>query len=66
MWPKAYKNYPLDKPLTKNPVETGHGVIGCQMHELNGWGESYHIPRPLKKKRGLLRTFLDTLKVKKH
>lgn len=43
MWPKKYKDYPEDLPLTQNQVEPGKGIIGCEMHDLNGWGEAYHI-----------------------
>jgi hypothetical protein len=42
MWWKAYKDYPLHKPLKNQHVETGRGIIGCEMHDLNGWGEEYH------------------------
>jgi hypothetical protein len=49
MWPKRYKDYPVDEPLLKEKVEPGKGIIGCQMHELNGWGEAYHaLPDPKK------------------
>jgi len=48
MWPKFYRDYPVDKPLNQQQVESGKGIIGCEMHDLNGWGENYHIP----KKRG--------------
>lgn len=44
MWPKVYRDYPVDKPLIKYPVEPGHGIIGCEMHELNGWGNTLHVP----------------------
>lgn len=44
MWPKAYKDYPEDKPLFHYPVEPGRGIIGCEMHELNGWGNTLHVP----------------------
>lgn len=44
MWPKSYRDYPVDKPLIKEPVEPGRGIIGCEMHELNGWGTDFHIP----------------------
>lgn len=49
MWPKFYKDYPVDEPLIKYPVEPDHGIIGCEMHEIFGWGESYHIYKPRKK-----------------
>jgi hypothetical protein len=44
MWPKSYKDYPKDTPLVKQRVESGKGIIGCEMSEPNGWGESYHNP----------------------
>ena len=53
MWPKSYKDYPPDKPLVKEKVEPSKGIIGCEMHDLNGWGNTLHIPVK-KKKRGLL------------
>lgn len=59
MWTKAYKDYPKDAPLRKETVEPGKGIIGCEMHDLNGWGLSQHIPQ--KRKKGLLSTFLSLL-----
>lgn len=57
MWPKAYKDYPKDTPLIKDKVDPSNGIVGCEMHDSNGWGETYHIlPKP--KKRGIIRTFL--------
>lgn len=56
MWYHEYKDYPPDTPLIQEQVSSGKGIIGCEMHELNGWGEAYH--RPLKKKRGLIETLL--------
>jgi len=44
MWPKSYRDYKLDQPLIKYQVEPNHGIIGCEMHDLNGWGNSLHIP----------------------
>ncbi len=43
MWPKFYKDYPVDSQLIKNRIEPGRGIAGCEMHELNGWGNSCHI-----------------------
>jgi len=43
MWPKSYRDYRLDESLIKNQVEPSRGIIGCEMHELNGWGTSLHI-----------------------
>jgi hypothetical protein len=42
MWPKFYRDYPPDSPLIKNRVQASHGIIGCEMHEINGWGNTYH------------------------
>lgn len=52
MWPKEYKDYKTDEPNIKNPIQPGHGIIGCEMHELNGWGNTLHHPR--KKKKGFI------------
>jgi hypothetical protein len=65
MWPKSYKNYPKDKPLISDQVEPENGIIGCEMHDLNGWGDSVHMRK--KRKRGVIATLLIALfgKVKK-
>jgi hypothetical protein len=60
MWFKHYRDYPIDKPLIKERVEPSHGIIGCEMHELNGWGNEYHIPRKIWKK-GLISSFFARL-----
>lgn len=44
MWFKEYRDYPIDTPLIQKRVESGHGIIGCEMHELNGWGLSFAPP----------------------
>ncbi|MFT4552910.1 MAG: hypothetical protein ACI9S8_001542 [Chlamydiales bacterium] len=44
MWYNSYKDCPPDEPLFKNQVEPNKGIIGCEMHERNGWGEKQHIP----------------------
>lgn len=59
MWPKAYRDYPKDKPLRKETVSPSRGIIGCEMHDSNGWGESYHQPK--KKKHGIIYSFLTSL-----
>lgn len=59
MWPKEYRDYPKDKPLKKMTVSASKGIIGAEMHEVNGWGESYHQPR--KKKRGFIYSVLKSL-----
>jgi len=60
MWYREYKDYPIDKALIREQVEPSRGIIGCEMHDINGWGETYH--RPLKKKKkGLFATLLEQL-----
>ncbi|MEM1282711.1 MAG: hypothetical protein AAGG81_04075 [Chlamydiota bacterium] len=59
MWPKAYRNYPKDTPLIQKTVEPNDGIIGCEMHDSNGWGEDYH--RPQKRKHGVIFSFLKSL-----
>ena len=57
MWDKEYRDYKRDEPLVKQPVEPGKGVVGCEMHEIMGWGNT--LQHPLPKKRGwLARIFL--------
>lgn len=60
MWPKSYRDYPVDESLVKQQVEPSKGIIGCEMHDLNGWGNTLHVP-PEKKKQGLMRTLIDSL-----
>lgn len=47
--------------MVKEKVESGHGIIGCEMHEPNGWGESYHIMKKRSQKKGVFRTLLESL-----
>lgn len=56
MWPKAYKDYPKDTPLKKERVSAGKGIVGCEMHEVMGWGEEFHVE---KKKKSLFRDLLN-------
>lgn len=60
MWPKAYKDYKTDESLVKNQVQPGKGIVGCEMHDLNGWGNTLHIPVN-KNKKGFFRTMLNAL-----
>lgn len=60
MWFKEYRDYPIDTPLIKYKVEPGHGIVGCEMHEINGWGNTLQWQR-MPKKRGLIRTLFDNL-----
>lgn len=41
MWPKEYRDYKKDEPLVKNRVEPSKGIVGCEMHERNGWGNTF-------------------------
>lgn len=49
MWHKEYRDYETDKPLIKYEVYPEEGIIGCEMHDLNGWGNTIH--QPLKRRR---------------
>ena len=42
MWPVEYENYPCDEPLIGEQVEPGKEIIGCEMHEVNGYGLTDH------------------------
>ncbi|CCB85240.1 hypothetical protein [Parachlamydia acanthamoebae] len=60
MWAKEYRDYPPDTTLKKYRVEPSQGIVGCEMHEINGWGNRIHIP--LKKKRkGLISSVVNWL-----
>lgn len=58
MWFKEYRDYKIDDPLIKDKVFPGQGIVGCEMHDLNGWGEEFHLV-PKKKKKGLFTTLLE-------
>lgn len=59
MWPKNYKDYPVDTPLKKEQLKPGKGLVGAEMHDLNGWGTEIHcyLPKP----KGRIRRFFDYL-----
>ena len=57
MWFKSYRDYKIDKPLIQEQVSPDHGIIGCEMHDLNGWGNTIHIP-PKKRKQAIIRFFI--------
>lgn len=42
MWHREYRDYPLDSPLVHQSVEPNNGIVGCEMHEINGWGTTLH------------------------
>jgi hypothetical protein len=60
MWFKEYRDYPIDSGLKKQQVSPGKGIIGCEMHDLNGWGNSYH-EHSVEKKHGVFMTFFISL-----
>jgi hypothetical protein len=57
MWKNTYKDYKPNTQFVQQKVESGKGLIGCEMNELNGWGENRSISRP--KKKGILRLLLS-------
>lgn len=59
MWFKHYRDYPHDRSMVQEQVEPSHGIIGCEMHDLYGWGTQYHIPK--KRKKGRLTSWLERL-----
>lgn len=59
MWPKSYKDYPKDQSLKKERVSSGKGIVGCEMHEINGWGNTHHRHRS--RKRGAVYHLLEKL-----
>jgi len=63
MWHKEYRDYKPDYPMVKNRVEPSHGIIGCEMHEINGWGNT--LQHPKKKKKGFLAALISSLFGKK-
>jgi hypothetical protein len=56
MWQREFKDYPPDSPLIHHRVEPGHGITGCEMHEVNGWGERYR--QPLERRPTILRLLI--------
>lgn len=60
MWHKEYKDYKKDECLIKQQTEPSKGIIGCEMHDYNGWGEEYHYVKPKKQKIGLLKTLINS------
>lgn len=58
MWWIEYEDYKPDRPLIKDEVGPLQGIVGCEMHDLNGWGGDYHVYR---KPRGQFRHMIDLL-----
>ncbi len=59
MWDREYRDYKRDETLIKQPIESGKGLAGCEMHDLNGWGNTLHHPK--KKKRGFIGSLIVSL-----
>ena len=59
MWFREYKDYPIDSGLKRERVEPGKGIVGCEMHDLNGWGNQIHRCR--KPRKGIIARLLDYL-----
>ena len=51
MWWKENKDYRYDKPLKRHTVETGKGIVGCEMNDIHGYGNTMHRSQ-FRKKRG--------------
>ncbi len=64
MWYREFSDYKPDEPLNKQTIETGRGIIGCQMHEIFGWGNRLHHPQ--ERKKGFLSTLLTRVFAKKN
>lgn len=62
MWPKKYKDYPEDRPLIQKQVGPGNGIIGCEMHDINGWGLTFHKKK--RRKNWIVRFFSSLYKKK--
>lgn len=60
MWWKEYQDCPYDEPLRKERVETGKGIIGCEMNDRNGYGTTLHRSK-YRVKRGFFTGLLSWL-----
>ena len=58
MWRYDYKDYQTDDTLVEQEVEPGKGIVGVEMHDVNGWNERHLQQR---KARGWLRNFLAAI-----
>ena len=60
MWTKEYQDYPEDTPLKHHRVTSGRGIVGCEMNEINGWGNTLHHFEE-DRKMGRLKRFLERI-----
>jgi hypothetical protein len=58
MWDKEYQDYKRDQPLIK---EQNDRITGCEMHELNGWGNTFETPHAKKKPPGFFRRLFNQI-----
>ena len=54
-----YEDYKPDQPLIKDEVAASQGIVGCEMHDLNGWGLDYHVYK--KPPQGHLRRMINLI-----
>ena len=59
MWHREFRDYRIDQKMIKESIEPGKGIVGCEMHEINGWGNT--LQHPQKKKRGFLGSLIAHL-----
>jgi hypothetical protein len=60
MWFREYRDYKIDEPAKKSTVSPGKGITGCEMHELQGWGNTLQKPKKRPRK-GVLATLITYL-----
>ncbi len=58
MWPKFYRDYKEHDPMVKEQVRPSRGIVGCEMHDQNGWGD---MRLPYRPNRGAFVRFLNWL-----
>jgi len=62
MWDKDYRDYKRDEPLVKQKVEPSKGIFGCEMHEINGWGNT--LQHSSEKKKGFISSIISRFLLK--
>ncbi|MBB65139.1 MAG: hypothetical protein CMO81_08750 [Waddliaceae bacterium] len=66
MWDRNYKDYPKNGKFKKNQVESGKGIVGCEMHETFGWQDKIHEkPSKESNRKGFLSGLCDFFSRKK-
>jgi hypothetical protein len=59
MWKNSYKDYKPNEKFIQSKIETGKGIIGCEMNESYGWGQKHESTK--ERKRSLFRQLLRLL-----